>query len=270
MLENPPFASPKVAPSTKKDIKWVEVHLPTPSFQNCWLISGQGLRGISSVFIVTSHLYLALNESMRFPGESEDVLGSIIRLPILRLHTLGAPWLAIFFILTGFINVYKPIKQARKGDVSSALTGLASSAFRRPWRLVLPCILATVMAWIMTQLGFFNLAHGVGEIWLRNSSPVIIAGWWPTLRALFGSIYITWTGGVNPYDNNQWCMFLLLKGSMLVYIVLLATLRCTSRYRMLIFLGLFVYSHCCLDSKAPRSMPPGLMMLTPSSSGGWR
>ena len=213
------------------------------------LTSSQGLRGISGLFIVTSHLYLSLNESMRFPGESENVLGSIIRLPILRLHTLGAPWLAVFFILTGFVNAYKPIQQARKRNVSSSLTGLASSAFRRTWRLVLPSTLATILAWIMTQLGFFNLATGVGEIWLRTSSPVMIAGWWPALHALFDSIWTTWTGGINAYDKNQWCMFVLLKGSMLVYIALLATIRCTSRCRMLIFFGLYVYSCCCLDSK---------------------
>ena len=201
---------------------------------------------------MTSHLCLAFWETLRFPAESQGNLGSILRLPILRLPWGPSPWLSTFFLLTGFVNAYKPIKQARNADTSGSLVGLASSAFRRPWRLMLPTTLITIVIWLMTQLGFFALGRRCAAFWMRDTSPEINPSWLGAVYQLFQNIYVTWRGSPgdsNVYDKNQWCMLLLLKGSMLVYIIMLTTFRCAPKYRMSVFFILFLYNYNARDSK---------------------
>jgi len=49
-------------------------------------------------------------------------------------------------------------------------------------------------------------------------------------------------------DKNQWAMILFLKGALALYVVLLATVRATARYRMLIFSGLVIFAWAKRDT----------------------
>ena len=187
------------------------------------------------------------------PAVSQDVVDSSLRYPFLRLPFGPSPWLSTFFLLIGYVNAYKPVKEARKFEGSTNWMGLASSAFRRPWRLMLPASFITVIAWMMTQLGLFALGKRCAAYWMRYTSPDISPSWPDAIYQLFRNILNTLKGIDNIYDRNQWCMLLLLKGSMLVYAVVLATSHCAPRYRMLIFFILFLYSWSCEDSKYPLS-----------------
>jgi len=68
------------------------------------------------------------------------------------------------------------------------------------------------------------------------------------IKSLFYYLITTWTKSWNIYDNNQWTLLPLLKGSMMVYMMLIATAYCKPRYRMLVELGLFVYYYISNDS----------------------
>lgn len=67
------------------------------------------------------------------------------------------------------------------------------------------------------------------------------------LKSLIYNIITTWTRSWNNYDNNQWTLLPLLKGSMLIYTMLFATAYVKPRYRMLVELGLFVYYYVSND-----------------------
>lgn len=45
------------------------------------------------------------------------------------------------------------------------------------------------------------------------------------------------------YDDHQWALLPLLKGSMLVYITLVATMLMQYRYRMLVYVLMYLYFH---------------------------
>lgn len=45
------------------------------------------------------------------------------------------------------------------------------------------------------------------------------------------------------YDDHQWALLPLLKGSMMVYVVLCATMYVEYRYRMFVYAGMFYYFH---------------------------
>ena len=125
---------------------------------------------------------------------------------------------------------------------------LASSTFRRVFRLVLPTTIAGFFAWFLCQLGFYALAARCEAFWMRNTSPLPD----PTFRAAIkGLIYNSmnlWKSGNNTYERNQWSLPFLLKGSMMVYLTLLATLRCTPRWRMTLFFSLYALSWAWNDA----------------------
>jgi peptidoglycan/LPS O-acetylase OafA/YrhL len=155
---------------------------------------------------------------------------------------------ATFLLLTGFVNALKPIKLARSGRSDVALGSLASSAFRRTLRLMLPCTVATIMSWALCQLGGYEIGRLVESEWMSYTSP-------PRSTTLFGiasdliqAIYATWARADNIYDKNQWTMEWFLKGSMVLFVTLLATVKATAKYRMLIFLVLFLYSWESMDA----------------------
>ena len=196
-----------------------------------------------------SHLSRSFAYTLIPPAQDSTHLGSFIHLPLLRLPAQGAPWVSLFFILTGYVNAMKPIKQARNGNGNQALSGLAFSAFRRTGRLVLPATIATVISWILCQLGLFEIGRTCEAGWIRDTSPKPGPGVTGSLRLLFENLFTTWTTGSNAYDKNQWTFPFLLKGSMLVFITLLATVRIHSNYRVLVFLGLYTFSWASGDRK---------------------
>ena len=203
----------------------------------------KGLRGVASVFVVTSHLVRGYAIWLLRPAVEENGYIPWYEWPFIRAYAEGWPWVAVFLILTGFVNTIQPVQKARTGNTDSSLSGLASSAFRRTLRLVLPCTIATFFSWIIAQCGGYNIARMVDSEWMRSSgsaerSQSVLTAITDLLRA----IYRTWAWADNDYDRNQWSMTWFLRGTMLLYVTLLATVRVRPRYRMLIFLALFLYS----------------------------
>lgn len=162
--------------------------------------------------------------------------------------------MSIFALVTGYVCALKPIRQSRAGRPEDALTSIGKSAFRRVPRLVLPSAIITVIMWAMCEMGMFEIAKHGESWWTATSSPTRK----PFLESIKYLIYetvSTWTRGSNAFDNNQWTMLPLLKGSFLVYCMLVATVYVKPRYRMMISLGLFVYYYICRDGKYSSSIP---------------
>ena len=141
----------------------------------------------------------------------------------------------------------KPIKQARNGSIGPALSGLSSSTLRRTGRLVLPTTVATLVSWFIAQMGGYSIGKSCEAAWIRDTSPVRVPGIIRPIRSLVKSCFKTWATGSNVYDPIQWTLPFLLKGSMLVYLTLLATVRTQAKYRMLVFVGLYFFSWAVRD-----------------------
>ncbi|KAL9121298.1 MAG: hypothetical protein Q9187_002141, partial [Circinaria calcarea] len=152
--------------------------------------------------------------------------------PIFRLVAQGHAWVAIFFILSGFVNALKPVKLARSGDVETALFNLAVSSFRRSFRLALPAAAATVISWALCQFGAYELARHSDAFWLYTNTPAPSMSWGTAIEDLVNGLRATWTfEATNPYDQPQWALIYLLQGSMMVFTALLITVNLTPFYR---------------------------------------
>jgi peptidoglycan/LPS O-acetylase OafA/YrhL len=98
----------------------------------------QGLRGIAAVMVVTSHVFRVFAYGMLMPVPDDGSPPSIWQQVPLRLHCQGSTWVAVFFVLTGYVNCLKPIANSRAGEYTNLFTDLSKAAFKRTGRLVLP------------------------------------------------------------------------------------------------------------------------------------
>ncbi len=99
----------------------------------------------------------------------------------------------------------------------------------------------------MANMGFYKLGKRCAAFWLRDTSPMPDASFKDAIYNLFYQCYSTWTNSSNEYDKNLWSLMFLLKGSLFVYIALLATVRCTPKYRMAVFFGLYSLAFASRD-----------------------
>ena len=213
----------------------------------------QGLRGIAAVGVVASHLTLSFALHLVRPGDDgPDGPTRLFQRPILRIFVQGNAFVALFFILTGFVNSLKPLKQSQANDIEAALVGLAKSSLNRIPRLVFPAVTVTVIAWFACQFRFFELARQSDAYWLRVNSRQPSWSWGTAIEDLVRALAMCWIWGENPYDQPQWALSYLLKGSMYIFILLLIALTTRSSFRLTIFGLAYAWSWISADSKSDK------------------
>ncbi|KAI2079669.1 hypothetical protein LOZ36_006667 [Ophidiomyces ophidiicola] len=212
-------------PVKKRDDNWID-----------------GLRGVASFVVVTGHLLTAFLPVLHSPSPGSDKGPMLFQLPILRLCVGGRPAVAVFFLVTGFVNSMGPMKHFANGNTTVALPNLARSAFMRSARLVLPTNAAALVAWVICQLGGFNLARVVESDWVRGVANPPGPTLWEAIKGLCWNMTLFWNNGVGSYDPTHWAVVFFLKGSMRIYLTLLATSMVKTRWRVLIILAL--HSFC--------------------------
>lgn len=153
-------------------------------------------------------------------------------------------------MLLGFVNALKPLRLARQGATSDALASLSTGVLRRKGRLVFPATLITVLAWLACQFGVFQLGRRVDAYWLRATSPKPSTSLFTAITDLVHQIVGTWVQGENAYDQPQWALIHLLRGSLYVFMTLLALVNTTPLFRVCATGGLYLYSWANLDGKA--------------------
>ncbi|MCJ1427097.1 hypothetical protein MMC29_005000 [Sticta canariensis] len=192
-----------------------------------------GLRGISALFVLSSHMVLAFARYIVRPADGLHGHSSLFQKPFFRLVGQGQAWVALFFILSGFVNALKPVKLAKAGNIETALSNLGVSSFKRSFRLFLPATAITVISWFVCQLGAFETARNSDAYWLYTTSPKQSLCWTDAIKDLLYAIRTTWTYNPdNPYDQPQWALLYLLQGSMFVFTVLLVTINLRSGFRV--------------------------------------
>ena len=177
--------------------------------------------------------------------------------PVFRLLAQGHSWVAIFFLLSGFVNALKPIKLARAHNVDAALKNLTSASFRRTFRLMLPAAAATIMSWFICQLGMYHYAQHGDAYWLYTYTPGPSPSWGTAIEDLVQGLRNTWTfQTINQYDQPQWALIYLLQGSAMTFSALLMTVTLSPLWRNIslgvLALWSFDWSYKMRDRK-PRS-----------------
>lgn len=208
--------------------------------------------------MVLTHLARAWDGELFGATSSEDAAPRLMQLPYLRILIQGRIGVTIFAFVTGYVCALKPIKLCRQGNQEAAFASVSKSALRRIPRLVLPAAAATAVSWLMAEMGLYAVAKHQDSWWIDVQSPRRIAYLGEALGNLVYCIVTTWTRSTNDYDNSQWTLLPLLKGSMWVYSFMVATAYVKPRYRSMASFGLWVYFYCASDCKFAVIFPTAL------------
>ncbi|KAJ9648832.1 hypothetical protein H2201_005092 [Coniosporium apollinis] len=201
-----------------------------------------GLRGVASFVVVTGHLVTAFAPHIHSPAPSPSESPALFQLPILRLCAAGRGAVALFLLITGYVNAIGPISKSRAGNADAAFVSIARSALARTGRLVLPTAIATLISWFLANVNAYHMTMHVDATWIRQGwhrqEPTV----WAAVTSLVHAQISTWTTGWNEYDGTQWSLIYFLIGSMIVYMTMVATVLVTPRARKVVYVVLFSYA----------------------------
>jgi hypothetical protein len=189
-----------------------------------------------------NHISLSLYPEIISPPSPEVILDSPLRWPFIHALFTGAPWVQLFLFISGCVNALKPLKLSCQGQHEAAVLSLSSNTFRRALRLMAPVTVSTVLSWILTQVGVYQIANISQNNWLNYTSPRPSANLGVMFYDLFCAVYQTWTEATNYYDKNLWCMVYFFQGSMMLYFYLMATVKMRPGFRVLLTTVLLLYS----------------------------
>lgn len=136
----------------------------------------------------------------------------------------GHTQVSIFFVLSGFVLSWGPLKAIRNGRTEELARSLASATFRRWLRLFLPCFAMSLLACFLVYIGWKD------DIWGEKPTGNIFAYiWdWAVASEKFASPFSI---NRHPFDNyhrydpTMWTIPLEWGGSLLVFLTLLAVAR---------------------------------------------
>ncbi|KAL2421786.1 hypothetical protein ABEF95_006785 [Exophiala dermatitidis] len=139
----------------------------------------------------------------------------ILEQPVFHAILNGRAMVDIFFVISGYVLSYRLLKMMRNQQ-PSMLRALASSSFRRWFRLYASCGVASLITAYMSYLGWCQPAHRKPTIWLQlwdwlwdfigSSNPMgDIKGWW------YGGVFRT------HYLDQMWTIPVEFRGSMILF-----------------------------------------------------
>lgn len=139
----------------------------------------------------------------------------LLELPVFRMVLNGRAMVDIFFVISGYVLTYRMLKMIRNRQ-TGLLKVLASSTFRRWWRLYVSTGIATLVTAIWTYLGWCQGRYRQPTLglqlfdwamdWGASSNPFAdIRGWW------YPGVFRT------KYLDQMWTIPVEFRGSLVVF-----------------------------------------------------
>jgi len=170
-----------------------------------------------------------------YPGQGYDI-------PWIRIPVSGAAAVAIFFILTGYVNTLAFFRKTQSGDNKAAMASLSKSALTRVGKFVPPVLLATTVDWLLSEGHAFELGVHTDSGWISGSSVMPEKNPLTSLHHLYASLVGLWSGGWDEFDKTMWTVKMLLEASLDAYLFLLATAGCSKMARRIVLAMLYIWS----------------------------
>lgn len=201
-----------------------------------------GLRGWACLLVFNFHFLFTYTWKVSigwgFNGENFGVH----QLPFVHLLISGHVMVAIFFVISGYVLSYKPLKTIRSQSFDQTFTILASSTFRRGLRLYVPSLVGLTCVFVAVRLGLYNYSHSIIKqgLTIRGTNeqhPPVYA----SFTKQFWDFYYTIAHLLNPFDwnlyyNNYnphlWTIPVEFRCSIVLFVTTIATSRLAAAIRM--------------------------------------
>ncbi|KAH8585898.1 acyltransferase family-domain-containing protein, partial [Bisporella sp. PMI_857] len=221
-----------------------------------------GLRGVAALFVVFAHYeatyFPSLNPAWHAGFAADASVGgaegvehhnnnNFLQLPIVRAMYAGPFMVAIFFVISGHVLSQKALGLAKRRLYSDLLKSLASSVFRRWFRLMLPALASSFLFFLFVQCGW---ATKLSPNWDADHAPVseplydpkdeTLSAWAADVLSLtnpfrFGEVSFP------RYNYPLWTMPVEYMGSMIIFVVVTGTSLVRPVLRLAVLAALVVY-----------------------------
>jgi peptidoglycan/LPS O-acetylase OafA/YrhL len=201
--------------------------------RTAWL---DGVRGVAALAVYIFHAMVCWAPIVP-AWHADEKQTSVLQLPLVRtVFVAGGGAVSVFFVLSGYVLTHRCLRLIRAGSPRAVYPAVASSMFRRGFRLYLPPVLLTFCEMLLTRLGYappLNFSF--------TPEPTFLAQLWDWLvetnrlvnplynfgRAIRGFV-------THPkYDPVIWTIPVEFYGSMVCYALLFTLARVSSnRLRM--------------------------------------
>lgn len=201
-----------------------------------------GLRGFAAFLVYWQHHQSWARYSIRADKIFENSFGYESRyyfatLPGIRLLFTGGHFaVTVFFVISGYVLVAKPLSLIHAGEQAKLADNLASALFRRYLRLHIPIFVTTFL--YMTTWHAFGVWTAIPEH-QRNYRDEI----WNFYAEFknFSFVFGSERQPIFSYDVHLWSIPVEFKGSLIVYTAALAFSRCSRNWRLICEAGLLYY-----------------------------
>ncbi|KAE9370605.1 hypothetical protein N431DRAFT_426969 [Stipitochalara longipes BDJ] len=197
-----------------------------------------GLRGVASFIVFMGHY---TEENLGWYTEpyglyEDGAKSSPLQLPFVRVLYSARPMVHIFFIISGYVLSYKPLKQIHAQQFSALTTTLSSSVFRRALRLFLPSFVTLFIMAVALYCGLSDSRYAEPHFSLYSQ---LIHVWNICLRLLSASWAINDIDYPQPpYNPALWTIPIEFAQSLLLFVVILGLSRCITNVRLLLLAGI--------------------------------
>lgn len=215
-----------------------------------------GLRGYASYAVFLSHHVSAYcNEGWHPYGEGNNnhfvQTNYFFQRPIFRMVYNGQAAIMIFFVLSGYVLSYKPLKFIYARDFEKLQSCLSSLIFRRWSRLFLPVAALWIINVFLVELGAFSwfdaykvdnpkMPPGMIEEYLTRGDT-----FWGTAYNAYESYwdfvrYTLWnwtsSGNMPKVDGHTWTLHIEFRSSCILFLYLHGTSRMHPNLRLAFFM----------------------------------
>lgn len=206
-----------------------------------------GFRGFMSFLVFVRHFLLPWfpNFDHGFGQEFGDE--SLFQLPIIRILYSG-PNVPVFLIVSGYIMSLKPISLSKEGKLSLAWESLASSTFRRAFRIFPLPLFSSFIVMLLVQLGMFDYPYETlpGHIPTHPQRfESLFQQFLDWLNFAFYDLTNPWTWSTHlpfVYGAHLWTIPLQFRCSLVLFIALLGLSSLYRSSRAIILSGLILFS----------------------------
>jgi peptidoglycan/LPS O-acetylase OafA/YrhL len=201
-----------------------------------------GLRGWACLLVFNFHFFFTYTWHTHIGwGFNKEYFGWH-QLPIIHMIFSGHIMVAIFFVISGYVLSYRPLKTIRSGSFDQTFSVLSSATFRRGLRLYIPSIVGLFCVFIAIRLGLYNYSRWVvdkGRIvtGTNEQHPIILRStyiqlwdWYYTLCRLMN--FWDWGLFYNNYNPHLWTIPVEFRSSIVLFLVIIGISRFTTKIRL--------------------------------------
>ena len=204
-----------------------------------WL---DGVRGTAALAVYIFHA-MGIWVPLVSAWHADEASHHFLQMPFIRsCFASGGAAVAVFFALSGYVLTHKSLGWIRDGEKQKVYPAVASSMFRRGFRLYLPPICITFFEMLSTRFGFPPpLSFGF------QPEPTLAAQIldWLTHTNRFVNPFFTWRKAIKgiifhpKYDAVVWTIPLEFYGSLVCYLLLFLLAQVPSARLRMSFIAIF-------------------------------